>query len=78
MIEDRIIDDKISLKELIALAVCRGVLAGRGQIDYSRGAWQMAEDILNETEETLSHRERVFGIRQEVAELAAQFFGVEK
>jgi hypothetical protein len=64
MIEDRIIDDKIMLKDLLALAVCRGVMAGREQIDYtSRGAWHIAEDILNETEEILSHRERIMGFR---------------
>ena len=64
MIKDRIIDDKISLKDLLAQAVCIGVRAGRGEIDYtSRGAWHIAEDILNETEEILNHRERVLGIR---------------
>jgi len=64
MIKDRIIDDKISLKDLLAQAVCIGVKAGRGEIDYTnRGAWHIAEDILNETEEILSHRERVLGIR---------------
>jgi hypothetical protein len=64
MIEDRIIDDKIMLKDLLAQAVCLGVKAGRGEIDYtSRGAWHIAEDILNETEEILSHRERIMGFR---------------
>ena len=64
MIKDRVIDDKISLKDLLAQAVCIGVKAGRGEIDYtSRGAWHIAEDILNETEEILNHRERVLGIR---------------
>jgi len=62
MIEDRIIDDKIMLKDLLAQAVCLGVKAGRGELDYP-GAWCMVNDILNETEEILSHRERVLGIR---------------
>jgi hypothetical protein len=64
MIEDRIIDDKIMLKDLLAQAVCLGVKAGRGEIDYtSRGAWDIAEDILNETEEILSHREHIMDFR---------------
>jgi hypothetical protein len=64
MIKDRIIDDKIMLKDLLAQAVCLGVKAGREQLDYtSRGAWCIADDILNETEEILSHRKRVLGIR---------------
>ena len=64
MIKDRMVDDKISLKDLLAQAVCLGVKAGREQLDYtSRGAWHIAEDILNETEEILSHRERIMGFR---------------
>jgi hypothetical protein len=64
MIEDRMIDDKIALKDLLAQAVCLGVKAGRGELDYtSRGAWHIADDILNETEEILSHRERIMGFR---------------
>ena len=64
MIEDRMIDDKIMLKDLLAQAVCLGVKAGRGESDYtSRGAWHIADDILNETEEILSHRERIMGFR---------------
>ncbi len=79
MIKDRIIDDKISLKDLIALAVCRGVMAGRGDIDYvSRGPWHIAEDILNETDEILAHRERVLGIKQVTTELVAVVYGVEE
>jgi hypothetical protein len=78
MIEDRMLDDKISLKDLLALAVCRGVMAGREQIDYaSRGAWHIAEDILNETEEILQHRDRVLGIKQMTSEIA-EHFGVEE
>jgi len=78
MISNRIIDDKISLKDLLALAVCQGVMAGRGQIDYaSRGAWHIAEDILNETEEILQHRDRVLGIKQ-IANEIAEHFGVEE
>jgi hypothetical protein len=78
MISNRLIDDKISLKDLLALAVCRGVMAGRGQIDYtSRGAWHIAEDILNETEEILQHRDRVLGIKQMTSEIA-EHFGVEQ
>jgi len=64
MIEDRMIDNKISLKDLLAQAVCLGVKAGREEIDYtSRGAWHIAGDILNETEEILSHRERIMSFR---------------
>jgi hypothetical protein len=64
MIEDRMIDDKIALKDLLAQAVCLGVKAGRKELDYtSRGAWHIADDILNETEEILSHRERIMGFR---------------
>jgi len=64
MIEDRMIDNKIMLKDLLAQAVCLGVKAGREELDYtSRGAWHIAEDILNETEEILSHRERIIGFR---------------
>ena len=64
MIKDRMIDDKISLKDLLAQAVCLGVKAGRGELDYTRhGAWHIAEDILNETEEILSHRERIMDFR---------------
>ena len=71
MIEDRMIDDKIMLKDLLAQAVCLGVKAGREQLDYtSRGAWHIAEDILNETEEILSHRDRVLGIRRMCVEMA--------
>jgi hypothetical protein len=62
MIKDRIIDDKIMLKDLLAQAVCLGVKAGREELDYP-GAWHIAEDILNETEEILSHRERIMGFR---------------
>ena len=64
MIKDRMIDDKIALKDLLAQAVCLGVKAGREELDYtSRGAWHIADDILNETEEILSHRERIMGFR---------------
>jgi hypothetical protein len=64
MIEDRLIDGKVSLKDLLAQAFCYGVKAGRGDIDYvTRGAWHYAEDILNETEEVLSHRERMMYVR---------------
>ncbi len=66
MIENRIIDSKIMLKDLLAQAVCLGVKAGREELDYTsrgRGAWHIAEDILNETEEILSHRERIMGFR---------------
>jgi len=53
-------------------------MAGRGQIDYaSRGAWHIAEDILNETEEILQHRDRVLGIKQ-IANEIAEHFGVEE
>ena len=70
MIEDRIIDDKIALKDLLAQAVCLGVKAGRGELDYtSRGAWHIADDILNETEEILSHRERIMGFRTIAVEM---------
>ena len=70
MIEDRMIDNKIMLKDLLAQAVCLGVKAGREELDYtSRGAWHIAEDILNETEEILSHRERVLGIRSVCVEM---------
>ena len=44
MIENRVIDGKIELRDLLAQAICIGVKAGRGQIDYSSrdlGAWQM-------------------------------------
>lgn len=70
MIEDRMIDGKISLKDLLAQAVCIGVKAGRGEIDFTSGAWRIAEDILNETEEILSHRDRVLGIRRMCVEMA--------
>jgi|APFre7841882793_1041355.scaffolds.fasta_scaffold20228_3 hypothetical protein len=70
MIEDRMIDGKISLKDLLAQAVCIGVKAGRGEIDFTQGAWRIAEDILNETEEILSHRDRVLGIRRMCVEMA--------
>ena len=64
MIEDRMIDGKITLKDLLAQAVCLGVKAGRGESDYtSRGAWHIADDILAEAEEILSHRERIMGFR---------------
>ena len=64
MIEDRMIDDKIALKDLLAQAVCLGVKAGREELDYtSRGAWHIADDILNETEEILSHRARIMVFR---------------
>ena len=70
MIEDRMIDDKIALKDLLAQAVCLGVKAGRGELDYtSRGAWHIADDILNETEEILSHRERIMGFRTIAVEM---------
>ena len=62
MIENRMVDDKIMLKDLLAQAVCLGVKAGRGELDYP-GAWCIANDILSETEEILSHRERVLNIR---------------
>lgn len=71
MIEDRIIDNKISLKNLLALAVCIGVKAGRGEIDYhARGAWHLAQDMLDETEEILSHRARVLASRTAFVEIA--------
>jgi hypothetical protein len=70
MIEDRMIDGKVSLKDLLAQAVCIGVKAGRGEIDFTQGAWRIAEDILNETEEILSHRDRVLGIRRMCVEMA--------
>ena len=70
MIKDRLIDDKISLKDLLAQAVCIGVKAGRGDIDYTRGAWHIAEDILNESEEILGHRDRVLGTRSYCVEMA--------
>ena len=71
MIEDRIIDDKIWLRDLLALAVCWGVKAGRGEIDYtSRGAWQMADDMLNETAEIMDHRELVLGFKEMANEIA--------
>lgn len=64
MIDNRMIDDKISLRDLLAQAVCMGVRAGRGEIDYTtRGAWHIADDILNETEEVLAHRDRILGFR---------------
>ena len=70
MIEDRMLDAKISLKDLLAQAVCLGVKAGREQLDYtSRGAWHIAEDILNETEEILSHRERIMVFRTIAVEM---------
>lgn len=69
MIEDRLIDDKITLRDLLALAVCRGVMAGRGDIDYSTGPWAVADDVLNETDVILEHRARVLGIRASVLEI---------
>lgn len=63
MIEDRLIDNKITLRDLLAQAVAMGVRAGRGDIDY-QGAWHIADNILNETEEVLGHRDRILGLRQ--------------
>lgn len=63
MIEDRLIDNKITLRDLLAQAVAMGVRAGRGHIDY-QGAWPMADDILNETEEVLMHRDRILEMRE--------------
>ena len=62
MIADRIIDDKITLKDLLAQAVCLGVKAGRGEIDYTRGPWHIAGNILEETQEILDHRGRITDI----------------
>lgn len=62
MIEDRVIDEKINLRDLLAQAVCMGVRAGRGDIDYI-GPWHIANDILNETEEIMQHRELILGLR---------------
>ena len=77
MIEDRIIDDKITLRDLLAQAVCMGVRAGRGEIDYTtRGAWHIADDILNETEEVLRHRGSILGFRALAVEIK-EHFGVE-
>ncbi len=70
MIENRIIDDKISLRDLLAQAVALGVKAGRGQIEYV-GAWCVADNILNETEEVIEHRNRILGIRNSVSQLSA-------
>jgi hypothetical protein len=64
MIEDRLIDDKITLRDLLAQAVCLGVKAGRKEIDYSTGPWKVADDILAETEEILEHRKRITGIQE--------------
>ena len=78
MIEDRLIDEKIALRDLLAQAVCMGVRAGRGQIDYtSQGPWHIADYILNETEEAMRHRERILGMRSLAIELA-KHFGVEE
>lgn len=68
MIEDRLIDDKFTLRDLLALAVCRGVMAGRGDIDYSAGPWAVADDVLNETDAIREHRARVLGVRSSVLE----------
>ncbi len=62
MIKDQIIDNKTSLKDLLAQAVCLGVKAGRGDIAYT-SPWIIAEDILNESEEILQHRYRVIGVK---------------
>lgn len=71
MIENRVIDNKISLRDLLAQAVCMGVRAGRGEIDYTtRGAWHIADDILNETEEVLDHRDRILGFRDLAVSIA--------
>lgn len=71
MIEDRLIDNKISLRDLLALAVCNGVRAAKGHIDYvSRGPWDIADDMLKETEEMLSHRMSVLGLRNEIVDMA--------
>jgi hypothetical protein len=70
VIEDRIIDDKVSLRDLLAQAVCMGVLAGRGEIDYvSRGAWHIADHILSESAEVMGHRERILGYRAMALEI---------
>ena len=70
MIEDRIIDDKVSLRDLLAQAVCMGVLAGRGETDYAaRGPWHIADHILSESAEALGHRERILGYRTMALEI---------
>ena len=76
MIEDRIIDGKITLRDLLAQAVCMGVRAGRGDIEYL-GPWHIADDMLNETQEVMRHRESILGIRS-IAIQMANSLGVEE
>lgn len=68
MIEDRMIDDKIMLSDLLAQAVAMGIRAGRNQIEH-KSVWYVAHDILNETEEVLRHRESLFELQATVIEL---------
>lgn len=72
MIEDRVIDNKITLRDLLAQAVAMGVRAGRGDIDYI-GPWHIADDILNETQEVIRHRNSILGIRSLALELIKGF-----
>lgn len=79
MIENRVIDGKIELRDLLAQAICIGAKAGRGQIDYSsKGPWRLADDILQETEEVLKHRESILGIRAMIPELVKNLETFEK
>ena len=71
MIKDRFIDGKILLSDLLAQAVCMGVRAARGDIEYI-GPWYIANDILNETEEVLRHRESIRGIEQIIHHLESK------
>ena len=72
MVEDRIIDSKITLRDLLAQAVCMGVRAGRGDIEYL-GPWHIADDMLSETQEVMRHRESIFGIKNLTIDLAQAF-----
>jgi dihydrodipicolinate synthase/N-acetylneuraminate lyase len=68
MIENRVIVDDITLQDLIAQAICVGVMAGRGQIDYAtRGPYHLAKEILDGTDEMVQHRSRLLGLRGFVA-----------
>lgn len=71
MIEDRLIDGKVTLLDLIAHAVAIGVKAGRGAIDY-QGAWPTAADILNKVPEMFEHRTRIINLRDGVANSAEE------
>lgn len=68
MIDNIQIQEGLCLRDLLAQAVALGVCAARGQTPYM-GAWCIADDILNEIPEVLSHRDQMFGVVNSVLAL---------